>query len=319
MARYSGLILLTGAVGEVDPASLFETLSPFALKIVEIEEITIKGRLILTVHITLDKAHASSIETDLEELGKKTASDIAVIFEESVEATEYADSVRVALIAQTLVPQNVTDLSSLISTNGGFITRIRTLPCSEFTALLFEVRRCDRDQLAERVRELSRTSTLDAYVLPSSESLAQRGLLVMDVDSTLINQEVIELLGARAGKADEIKAITDRAMAGELDFESSLRDRVSLLSGLSESVLEEVQNEITLTPGATELLKSVHEAGHTVGLVSGGFTTVISPLAQSLGITHVRANTLEIKDGLLTGGIVGPVIDRAAKENALRE
>jgi phosphoserine phosphatase len=144
-------------------------------------------------------------------------------------------------------------------------------------------------------------------------------LVVMDVDSTLIQQEVIELIGKRAGKEAEIREITERAMRGELDFEASLRARVALLSGLPESVLDEVRDEILLTPGARTLVSTLKKLGHSVAVVSGGFTSVIEPILQELEISHYRANTLEIVNGQLTGNIVGDVIDRAAKATALRE
>jgi phosphoserine phosphatase len=141
----------------------------------------------------------------------------------------------------------------------------------------------------------------------------------MDVDSTLISQEVIELLGAKAGVVEQVKAITDRAMAGEIDFEESLRERVALLKGLPESVLTEVRSEISLTPGAKTLVTTLQKLGHTVAVVSGGFIDVIEPLLNSLDIVHYRANTLEISQGVLTGGLVGPIVDRAAKAQALRD
>jgi phosphoserine phosphatase len=135
----------------------------------------------------------------------------------------------------------------------------------------------------------------------------------------LIQQEVIELIGKRAGKEAEVREITERAMRGELDFEASLRARVALLSGLPESVLDEVRSEILLTPGARTLVSTLKKLGHSVAVVSGGFTSVIEPILQDLEITHYRANTLEIVNGELTGNIVGDVIDRAAKATALRE
>jgi phosphoserine phosphatase len=141
----------------------------------------------------------------------------------------------------------------------------------------------------------------------------------MDVDSTLISQEVIELLGAKAGVQDQVKAITDRAMAGEIDFEASLRERVALLKGLPEGVITEVRGEISLTPGAKTLVSTLQKLGHTVAVVSGGFINVIQPLLASLNINHYRANTLEIHGGVLTGNLQGPVIDRAAKATALRD
>ena len=144
-------------------------------------------------------------------------------------------------------------------------------------------------------------------------------LVQLDVDSTFIQQEAIELLAAKAGVLEQVAAITASAMRGELDFEESLRARVGLLKGLSESVITEVQKEISLTDGAAELVATLHEKGHSVALVSGGFIDIIQPLIDSLSIRYYKANKLEIVAGVLTGGLVGPVIDRAAKADALRE
>ena len=144
-------------------------------------------------------------------------------------------------------------------------------------------------------------------------------LVQLDVDSTFIQQEAIELLAAKAGVLDRVAAITESAMRGELDFEQSLRTRVGLLKGLSESAITEVQNEIRLTDGAHDLVNTLHAKGHSVALVSGGFINIIKPLIESLSIKHYKANTLEIVGGVLTGELVGPIIDRAAKGAALLE
>ena len=144
-------------------------------------------------------------------------------------------------------------------------------------------------------------------------------LVQLDVDSTFIQQEAIELLAAKAGVLDQVSAITESAMRGELDFEQSLRTRVRLLKGLSESAITAVQNEITLTDGARDLVNTLHAKGHCVALVSGGFINIIAPMIESLSIKHYKANTLEIVGGFLTGELVGPIIDRAAKGAALLE
>ncbi|MBD8059077.1 phosphoserine phosphatase SerB [Cellulomonas sp. JH27-2] len=141
----------------------------------------------------------------------------------------------------------------------------------------------------------------------------------MDVDSTLITSEVIELLAARAGSQELVAAITERAMRGELDFAASLHERVATLAGLPVGVFDEVRAQVELTPGAAELVAQVQSRGWSVGLVSGGFIEVVAPLAQPLGIELVRANALEVADGLLTGRVTGPVVDRAAKAVALRD
>ena len=166
---------------------------------------------------------------------------------------------------------------------------------------------------------MSAAQNVDIAVSPGGLMRWAKKLVVMDVDSTLIQQEVIELLAFKAGALNEVKEITDAAMRGELDFAQSLIARVGLLKGLPEAVLNDVRNEITLTPGARTLVQTLKRLGHSVAVVSGGFTSVIEPLINELGITHYRANTLEIKDGSLTGNIVGPIIDRAARATARRD
>ena len=142
-------------------------------------------------------------------------------------------------------------------------------------------------------------------------------LVLLDVDSTLIQQEVIELLAHKAGAGEEVAEITNAAMSGQLDFAAALHARVKLLKGLPESVLDEVRNEVSLTPGARELISRLKRLNHCVGIVSGGFVDVISPLANELQIDYVRANKLEIINGKLTGGLEGPIIDRAGKAQSL--
>ena len=141
----------------------------------------------------------------------------------------------------------------------------------------------------------------------------------MDVDSTLIQDEVIELLADFAGTRTEVAAVTESAMRGEIDFEESLRARVATLAGLSESVLNEAFDQVQLSVGAKELIAAVHAAGGRVGAVSGGFTQILAPLAAVLNLDYYRANELEIRDGKLTGGLVGKIIDRQAKAEALLE
>jgi phosphoserine phosphatase len=146
-----------------------------------------------------------------------------------------------------------------------------------------------------------------------------RFLLVLDVDSTLIENEVIELLAAHAGSLPEVAAITDQAMNGELDFEESLRARVATLRGLPESVFSTVRADITVTPGAQQMVDVIHAADGRVGVVSGGFHEVIDPVARGLGMDYCRANRLEVVDGMLTGALAGRLVDAAAKADTLRE
>ncbi|WP_309079891.1 phosphoserine phosphatase SerB [Zhihengliuella sp.] len=155
-------------------------------------------------------------------------------------------------------------------------------------------------------------------VVPASVYAAPHKLLVMDVDSTLIQQEVIELLAAHAGREAEVAAVTEAAMRGELDFAQSLHARVEALAGLDASVIDAVRHTVRLSPGARDLVAAFRAAGHRVGVVSGGFIQILRPLADDLGLDFAVANELEISGGRLTGRVVGEVVDRAAKESCLR-
>ncbi|MEY2946456.1 MAG: hypothetical protein RL243_1240 [Actinomycetota bacterium] len=143
--------------------------------------------------------------------------------------------------------------------------------------------------------------------------------MVFDVDSTLIQDEVIELLAEVAGKRAEVAEVTERAMRGELDFAESLRERVAVLAGLPESVFSAVYQRIPPPPGVQELIAAVHAAGGLVGAVSGGFTQVLTPLAAKLGLDFARANDLEVQGGKLTGKVDGRIVDRAVKAESLLE
>ena len=146
-----------------------------------------------------------------------------------------------------------------------------------------------------------------------------RFLVVLDVDSTLIEDEVIELLAAEAGSAERVAEITFRAMNGEIDFEESLRERVATLRGLPDTVFAAVGARVTVTTGVPAMVAAVQDAGGRVAVVSGGFHEVIDPIAESLGLDHWRANRLEVVDGRLTGDLIPPIVDAAAKADALRE
>ena len=169
------------------------------------------------------------------------------------------------------------------------------------------------------------SSTSPAPAAPVSRALTDGplvtegpGLLVMDVDSTLIEQEVIELIAERAGTREQVAEVTARAMRGELDFAASLRERVATLAGVRESVFADVLAEVRPTRGAAELIEALHARGFRVGVVSGGFEEVVVPLAERLGIDHVAANRLETDNGVLTGRVLGRIVDRQEKVRCLR-
>ncbi len=145
----------------------------------------------------------------------------------------------------------------------------------------------------------------------------QHELVVMDMDSTLIEQEAIDLLGHAAGHGKEMSQITAQAMAGEMDFEQALKKRVKMLAGLTQQDIQKIQNQLTLTPGANTFIKTIKSFGYRTGLVSGGFSHFVEPLAAELGLDHTLSNTLEIEKGILTGELEGPIIDSAAKAQFL--
>ncbi|CAN2200936.1 SerB Phosphoserine phosphatase [Candidatus Nanopelagicaceae bacterium] len=319
--QFTGLILLSGVDAPGITETLFETLAPFAVNILDIEQVVIRGRVILTVLISCSPAHAKAIEADLDACAQSLGVDIASAFEVSA-ITEIAAKkslLHVVVLAQSLTPKSINVVANTIAVNNGNIERIHRTASYPVTAIEFTVSGALLGKLRTELAAIAAEHAIDVAISPGGLMRWAKKLVVMDVDSTLIQQEVIELLGAKADKGAEIAAITESAMRGELDFAESLQARVALLAGLPESVLTDVQKEITLTPGARTLVRTMHKLGHHVALVSGGFETVIAPLVAELGIEHMRANNLEIIAGKLSGKLIGPIIDRAGKAQALRE
>jgi len=320
-SQFTGLILVSGIDSPGITQSLFDTLAPFAITVLDIEQVVIRERLILTVLIALNPAHAQSIEEDLEACAQKLGVDIATSFQEQGQSTIAAKSglVHVVALGNPLAPTTIAAIAAAIATRGGNIERIHRTASYPITAIEFIVSGADQKEIRQCLAEVTLTHSVDIAVSPGGLMRWAKKLVVMDVDSTLIQQEVIDLLAQKAGAQDRVKEITEAAMRGELDFAESLKARVALLAGLPESVISEVRSEISLTPGARTLVKTLHQLGHSVAVVSGGFTAVIEPLIKELGISHYRANTLEIVDGKLTGKVLEPIIDRAAKATALQD
>lgn len=192
-----------------------------------------------------------------------------------------------------------------------------TLPAA--AARIADATGMDVADLRARVRTLAHQHGAAAAVVTGPLASAPPGLVVSDVDSTLITAEVIELLAEHAGTRDEVASITDRAMRGEIDFNESLTARVATLAGLPEAVLADVAAAVEMSPGGRDLVQAVHAAGGEFALVSGGFAEIVEPLATHLGINHVAANRLEVARGRLTGRTVGDRVDRAAKAHWLAE
>jgi phosphoserine phosphatase len=319
--QFTGLILLSGVDAPGITESLFETLAPFAVNILDIEQVVIRGRVILTALISCNPAHAKAIEADLDSCAANLGVDIASAFELSsiTDIAAKKSLLHVVVLAQDLTPKAINSVANTIAANGANIERIHRTASYPVTAIELTVSGAILKDLRIKLAAVAVENLIDIAISPGGLMRWAKKLVVMDVDSTLIQQEVIELLGAKANKGEEIAAITESAMLGELDFAASLQARVALLAGLPESVLTDVQSEITLTPGARTLVRTLHRLGHHVALVSGGFETVIAPLMAELGIEHMRANNLEIVSGKLTGKLSGPIIDRAGKARALRE
>ena len=225
----------------------------------------------------------------------------------------------VTVLGAPLKPSAMAALAREIAECRGNIDRIVRLAKYPVTAIELDVSGADPDLLRERLARVAAEEHADIAVQAAGLSRRAKRLVVMDVDSTLIEGEVIEELAARAGCLEAVAGITRRAMRGELDFAGSLRERVALLEGLDAGALEEVRASVRLMPGARTLVRTLKRLGYLVGIVSGGFTHVTDSLRDELGLDFALANTLEIgEDGKLTGRVVGPIVDRAGKAAALR-
>ena len=322
--RFTGLILLSGEDSPGVTAALFSTLSPFQISVLDIEQVVIRGRLVLTVLISLDPAHCSAIEEDLLAMAAASSLDLAIDFQDSpVEAVALPTRLHIVVLSTELKPTGIAGVAAKISEFNGNIDRIHRTASYPLTAIeldaSFPSGNIELNTIARELAVVAQRENLDISVERAGLMRRAKRIVLLDMDSTLIREEVIDLLARKAGVEESVAAITQSAMRGELDFSQSLAARVQQLAGLAESAIAEVAREITLTPGARTLIKTLHRLGHKVGVVSGGFLNVIEPLLQELQIDFYQANTLEIQNGHLTGRTVGPVIDRAAKADALRE
>lgn len=318
---FTGLILVSGVDSPGITKALFDTLAPFAVTVLDIEQVVIRQRLILTVLISLNPDHATAIDEDLTACANRLSVDIATSFSEQGDSSIAAKSglVHVVALANPLAPSAIAAIAEAIASQNGNIERIHRTASYPITAIEFTVSGVDATSLRHNLAGIAAKSEIDIAVSPGGLMRWAKKLVVLDVDSTLIQQEVIELLAAHAGVEEQVRLITEQAMRGELDFSASLQARVALLKGLPVSVIDDVRAQILLTPGARTLVETLKKLGHSVAVVSGGFTEVIEPILKDLSITHYRANTLGVEKGLLTGLVDGPIIDRAAKAQALRD
>lgn len=225
----------------------------------------------------------------------------------------------VTLLGRRIGPAQFGAVAKAVAAAGGNIERIGRL--SQFPVVSYElaVAGVDVGTLRPPLLAVARAEGIDVAIDADGLGRRSRRLVVLDVDSTLIRDEIIELLADEAGKGAEVADITRRAMEGELDFEASLRARVALLEGLDHAAMERARTRVRFTPGARTFVRTLHRLGYRVALVSGGFTFFTDHLAEDLGIDHAFANVLEVADGRLTGGLVGAIVDRARKAQLLRD
>ncbi len=322
---FTGLVLISGADAPGVTQSLFETLSPFAIVVLDMEQVVIRGRLILTALLALDPAHSDGLEDDLLALGAKLGLDVAVDFtdiERERETEIDSTALQLVILAKELKPQAIAKVAAVINSHSGNVERFRRTAAYPVTAIEFDVSlplNKSVQDLQRDLADLALTEGIDLAIEAGGLTRRSKRIVLLDMDSTFIQQEVIDLLAEDAGVGPEVKEITERAMRGELDFAQSLEARTALLSGLSEESVVKARSRITLTPGARTLVRTLHRLGHKVGIVSGGFTNVIEPLIVEMGLDFFRANTLEVVDGKLSGKLTGAIVDRAAKANFLIE
>jgi phosphoserine phosphatase len=334
-SHFTGLILLSGVDAPGVTEALFETLTPFSLTVIDLEQVVIRGRLILTCLLQMDPAHAKAIEEELTALATQLGLDFAIDFTQvALPSASAIDSefstkkvhLHIVILGEILRPRVINLVAGVIASTGGNIDRIRRTASYPLTAIEFDISLLISGSSMDSVHQLRKDLAAiaqggEADIAVELGGLTRRAkrIVLLDMDSTLIQQEVIDLLAERVGVGQKVSEITARAMAGELDFQSSLRERVALLAGLPETTLKEVAMEIVLTPGARTLIRTLHRLGHKVGVVSGGFMNVIEPILKELDVDFYSANTLEVVAGKLTGKLTGTVIDGAGKAQALRD
>ena len=298
-------------------STLFDAIADVGAEVLDLEQVVVRGHLTLALLLSAGpqdlrlRGVVASVATSL-------GMQVTVESGSGDNAPRRGGRAAVVVIGAPLLASAVAAVTTRIATHGANIDRIRRLSRYPVTTVEFDISGADVAVLRGELSLEAAVRGVDIAVAPAGLARRGRRLVVMDVDSTLIQDEVIDLLAARAGRESEVAAVTSATMRGELDFAESLRARVSVLAGLPVSVLDEVRADIRLTAGARTLVRTLKRLGFTVAVVSGGFIEVVGPLAAELGIDHAHANRLEVRDGLLTGGLVGEIVDRQGKATALR-
>lgn len=298
-------------------SALFDAIAAVGAEVLDLEQVVVRGHLTLALLLAAGPAD-DRIRTVVGKAAERLGLDVTVRSGTGDNAPRRGGRAAVVVIGMPLLASAVAAVTARIAAEGANIDRIRRLARYPVTTIELNVSGADLPSLRTSLAAQAAASGVDIAVSPAGLARRGRRLVVMDVDSTLIQDEVIELLAAHAGSQAEVARVTAAAMAGELDFAQSLRARVRTLAGLPVSVLQDVRDEITFTPGARTLVRTLKRLGFTVAIVSGGFIEIVADLARELAIDHAHANRLEIRDGVLTGEVVGEIVDRKGKAAALR-
>jgi phosphoserine phosphatase len=316
------LITLTGRDRPGVTSRLFGALDGFPVTVSDVEQVVIRGRLILGVLVSYGSG------TDVGRLwatAEKIAADLGMEIELATGTgsgePRRRGGLHVTLLGSPLRPAALAGIAGRIAAHGANIDRIERLAHHPVTCIEMDVSGAEPEGLRAALAQEAAEQQVDVAVQRGGLARRAKRLIVMDVDSTLIQGEVIDLLAEHIGPEDQvarIAEITEAAMNGELDFEGALRRRVAMLEGLDESVLAIVRERIELSPGVRTLVRTLKRLDYKFAIVSGGFTQITDALAADLGIDYTAANVLEVEGGKLTGRLVGPIIDRAGKAEALR-
>lgn len=288
--------------------------------VLDMEQLVVRGRLILAVLLGVDSADVGDVRAVVHEVATRVGMEVETLPGAPEEEATHRGRIHVTVLGNPLPPGAIADLTVELAERGWNIDRIRRIASYPVTAVVFEGSgEQDVGGLRRALAEKSRALGVDVAVQHAGLNRRGQRLIVMDVDSTVIQDEVIDLLAQAAGKGEQVAAITERAMMGELDFADSLRLRVATLEGLPVEVLAQVAEAVRLTPGARTLCRTLKRLGFHVCLVSGGFEEVVVPVTAELDVDRIRANRLEVVDDRLTGRVVGDIVDRAGKRRALEE
>jgi phosphoserine phosphatase len=318
MRATSVLATVTGRDRPGVTAAFFAALAAHDVDIRDIEQVVIRDRLILAVLMDLrgdPSALRASVTQAARALGMEA--EVAVADDTAGRSRRRGPRSHVILLGRPLRPGAFSHVAQRIAELGANIESVVQLSTEPVSAVEMIVRSNDEQELRAALVQAADDTGVDIAVEAAGLRRRAKRLVVLDVDSTLIRDEGIDVLADRAGVGPQVAAITERAMAGELDFAASLRERVALLAGLAEGEVHAARDALRLTPGARTFVRTLRRLGYAVGVVSGGFTVFTDRFVRELELDFAAANELEIAGGVVTGRLVGDVVDRAGKAAAL--